>query len=163
MDRYPQQRDIVAPRPAESHKTSAPASKQKKSNKVWWITAIIVVVVLAALGCAARYFWMGGSQIDNSRYQAVFLSNGQVYFGKIHDYYTEHPYLTSVYYIQAQNGQASTSTAAAGETNQQLVKLGGEIHGPDDEMILNKQSILFVENLKGDSKVVKLIQDGNKK
>ena len=46
-----------------------------------------------------------------------------------------------------------------------LTKLGGEIHGPEDKMIVNRQQVLFIENLKPDSKVVQLIKDhklGNK-
>ena len=35
----------------------------------------------------------------------------------------------------------------------QLVKLGSEIHGPDDAMIINKDQLLFFENLKKDGKV----------
>jgi len=34
-----------------------------------------------------------------------------------------------------------------------LIKLGSEIHGPDDEMIVSKDQILFFENLKKDSQV----------
>ena len=163
MDSYPQNNRPVAQAPHQqvAHQATSAARAPKKSKKKLWVVIIIVVVVLLALGCAARYYWMNGtSQIDSSKYQAVFLSNGQVYFGKIHDYYTDHPYLTNVYYIQAQNGQASTSTTSAGEANQQLVKLGGEIHAPENEMILNKQSILFVENLTNNGKVVKLIESG---
>lgn len=161
MDQHPQNRDVIA-RPVVPAQRVTPAPKQRKSKKVWWIATIIVVVALAALGFVGRYFWMGGSQVDSSKYQAVFLSNGQVYFGKLHAYYTEHPYLTDVYYIQA-NSTDTTKTSADTNGNQQLIKLGGEIHAPEDEMILNKQSILFVENLTSGSKVVKLIQDGNKK
>ena len=39
----------------------------------------------------------------------------------------------------------------------QLIKLGSEIHGPDDEMIINKDQVLFFENLKTDSTVAKSI------
>ena len=96
-----------------------------------------------------------GNQVDGSKYQAVFLSNGQVYFGKLHGYYTGRPYLTDVYYIQSPTTSSSGSSST--DTNQQLVKLGSEVHAPENEMILNKSSILFVENLTDKSKVVQLM------
>jgi hypothetical protein len=38
-----------------------------------------------------------------------------------------------------------------------LVKLGNELHGPKDEMTINKAHIIFVEDLKADGKVVTAI------
>lgn len=40
----------------------------------------------------------------------------------------------------------------------QLIKLGDEIHGPEDEMILSKDQVLFYENLKTDGKVAQSIE-----
>jgi len=38
-----------------------------------------------------------------------------------------------------------------------VIKLGGEVHGPQDRMQINRQHILFVENLQDESKVVQAI------
>jgi hypothetical protein len=38
------------------------------------------------------------------------------------------------------------------------VKLGNEMHGPQDQMFIRNEHVLFVENLKDDSKVVQAIQ-----
>jgi hypothetical protein len=38
-----------------------------------------------------------------------------------------------------------------------LTKLGGEIHGPEDLMVINRSQILFVENLKPSGEVSKAI------
>jgi Tfp pilus assembly protein PilN len=135
-------------------------ARRRASKKMWWIAGAIVVVV-ALIISGSLYFYR--SQIDSSKYQAVFLTNGQVYFGKLHNYYTNRPYLTDVYYIQAPAGSDATAKADTTDTsNQQLVKLGSEVHAPTNEMILNKQSILFVENLTTDGKVVQLIQQNQK-
>lgn len=143
-------------RPAMARNPQPPRkSRRLGGKKLWWLGGAIVVVIALTLGA---YFTFFNSQIDSSKYQAVFLSNGQVYFGKLHGYYTGRPYLTDVYYIQGSTtGTSSTST----DTNQQLVKLGSELHAPEDEMILNKSSILFVENLTSNGKVVQLIEKGN--
>jgi hypothetical protein len=44
----------------------------------------------------------------------------------------------------------------------QLVKLGSEIHGPTSDMKINRDQILFIENLKPDSQVLKAILDQKK-
>ena len=57
--------------------------------------------------------------------------------------------LSDVYYVKINEGGTG-----------QLVKLGaGEPHSPKDEMIINQDHILFWENLKVDSPVVKTIQN----
>jgi len=43
-----------------------------------------------------------------------------------------------------------------------LIKLGNEIHGPADSMIITKDHILFIEQLKDDSKVVRAIKEYQK-
>lgn len=107
--------------------------------------AVVVVFIFIALTT---------SQVDSSRYQAVFLDNGQVYFGKLHGYYGDRPYLTDVYYVR---GAQSGGEDAASNENQELVRLGNEIHNPENIIILNKPAILFVENLQEDSSVIELI------
>jgi len=46
------------------------------------------------------------------------------------------------------------------KTKLELVKLGNELHGPEDQMSVNRDQILFIEKLKADSQVVKTI-NGN--
>ena len=88
--------------------------------------------------------------IDSSVYQAVFLTNDQIYFGRLKNVSSDYLILSDVYY-------AKVDESGAG----QLVKLGaGEPHGPKDKMIMNKDQILFWENLTSDSPVVKAIQQG---
>lgn len=40
----------------------------------------------------------------------------------------------------------------------QLIKRGEEVHGPEDAMIINRDQVLYYENLKPSSKVSQLIQ-----
>jgi hypothetical protein len=35
-----------------------------------------------------------------------------------------------------------------------LIKLGNEVHGPEDSMVIERSQVLFFENLKNDGKVV---------
>jgi len=91
--------------------------------------------------------------VDSDLMQAVFVNvngtnGGQVYFGKITKLTPEYIRLTNVFYIQNQAAQNSKDT---GSYN--LVKLGCELHGPNDEMIINRDQVFFWENLKKDGQV----------
>jgi len=89
-----------------------------------------------------------------SDWQAVFLTGGQVYYGKLVDTQGDFYKLQDVYYIRAvpakEDGQQPQLT---------LVKMGNELHGPEDMILLNKDHILYVENLRADGKVMKGIQE----
>jgi len=97
---------------------------------------------------------------DVTKYQAVFLSNGQVYFGKVTDVNNQTLVLENIYYLRSnsalQTGEATTTSQLAGDFA--LIKLGNEIHGPQDKMSINLNQVLFTENLKDDSKVVEAIK-----
>lgn len=123
-----------------------------------------------------------------SGYVAVFLSNKQVYFGRLKDAESTFPTLTDVFYLRVTQTLApgtagsvqdvsvvkagkdtkdktATPAAAAQQLKNQLtlIKLGAEIHGPTDSIRINRDQILFVETLKDDSKVVKAINDYRQK
>jgi hypothetical protein len=95
-------------------------------------------------------------QTEKEQYQAIFLENGQVYFGKIESEDEKYINLKDIYYLQV-NNQLDTQTDNTNQSNLKLVKLGTEIHGPENEMRINYQQVLFIENLREDSDVVKVI------
>ena len=87
--------------------------------------------------------------IDSVVYQAVFLTNDQIYFGHLKNIDPSYLILSDVYYVKVDEGGAG-----------HLVKLGAlEPHGPQDKMIINRGQVLFWENLKADSQVTKTIQN----
>ena len=147
---------LAPAQPTHSSTHTPPSPLPKKTKHTIRKPLIIgtVVAIILISGLALRQ--LASSQVNSSRYQAVFLSNGQAYFGKLHDYYTSRPYMTDVYYFQSNNQPAGTAQNASG--NQLLVKLGQEIHSPENKLILNKDSILFVENLSDEGKVVQAIK-----
>ncbi len=112
----------------------------------WWWFKMRIVVPVDSSGSSSEAVAKGDS------YQAVFLDNGQVYFGKLAEERDGFSRLTSVYYMQL---QGNTQDAA----DSVLVKLGSEVHGPADFMDINVDHILFIEDLTGDSKVSKAIAD----
>jgi hypothetical protein len=109
----------------------------------------LFAVVLVALGIL---LW---AVFSPSPWRAVFLSNNQVYFGKFHDWpMLGSITLTNVYYLQV---QPALQPPQAG-TVVSIVKLGNEIHAPKDKMVIPKTQILFWEDLRDDSPVLKNIE-----
>jgi len=119
-------------------------------------------------------------------YQAVFLTNGQVYFGKLNQWSTMIGHdlvLTNVYYLQAGDSSKQTpkqleAPSSAKSTSQlttptptptptapelSLIKLGSELHAPEDKLVINRSSVLFWENLKENGKVVRAITNFKQK
>lgn len=120
--------------------------------------AVLVVVAVVMSGLFLTKFLKYDSYdkrdfIDQAVYQAVFLTNDQIYFGRLKNISNDYLILSDVYYIKVNEGGAG-----------QLLKLGSlEPHGPRDQMVINQDQILFWENLKADSPVIKTIQNMKQK
>jgi hypothetical protein len=115
-----------------------------------WIIAGLLVIVLAVLHI---FLALHTSSVSFSTpYQAVLLTNGSVYFGKMQSYGTSHPVLTDVFYVQ------SSMNPETKQTTNVLVKRGKELHAPD-RMYLNPSQIILVEPVGPTSKVAQLIAE----
>lgn len=153
------------PKPVHRTSTSHHNSiKSERSNKRL-IIAIVVAVVIVIAVVGGWFGWQrlqnGATGIDTNKYQAVFFTNGQVYFGKLHSFNNDYMKLTDIYYLQTQSSDTTDSNnpqkTTSDNSNVKLIKLGNEIHGPEDTMIIAKDQMLFYENLKSDGSVAKSI------
>lgn len=122
------------------------------------VTALLVAVVwFIALGGSTKE----SSYVDKDKLQAVFLNGGQVYFGDINDLNNKYLSMENIYYLrvnqQVQPNQSSNST-----NDISLVKLGCELHGPQDNMVINREQVIFWENLKPDGQVAKAVENYKK-
>ncbi|MDO8507798.1 MAG: hypothetical protein Q7S53_04515 [bacterium] len=100
------------------------------------------------------------TKTDDGKYQAVFLTNGQVYFGKLKDDDGNYVKLTDIYYLQSKDQSVQPKDAAAADqSNLTLIKLGKELHAPADEMNISRQQVLFWENINEDGKVFQAIKE----
>jgi len=61
-----------------------------------------------------------------------------------------------------QTVQPNQSTNSATSNDVSLVKLGCELHGPEDEMLINRDQVIFWENLKADGQVAKAVAEYQK-
>ena len=130
---------------------------KKAGGRMIWVIILLIAVGLVFLWQTGK---LGATGTTNSnKYQAVFLTNNQVYFGKLSNAASQYPVLRQVYYLQVTQTLQPKDQNAQPINNINLVKLGGEIHGPADEMVINRDHILFYEDLKDDSQVVKAIND----
>lgn len=158
----------------------------KKFITVFGLTLVAALIVFGGYKLFISKKGSSASKITASNYQAVFLTNGQVYFGKLKDMDDDYPVLEDVYYLvtsgpvqdsqapspaeitgdqvdvtpEAEAASASTQTGTPSFT---LVKLGNEIHAPRDKLIISRQQILFIEDLKDDGKLAKAIVQAKEK
>ena len=98
------------------------------------------------------------SYVDTSKLQAVFLNTGQVYFGNIKSLNNKFFVLSNIYYLQTGNGGNNNANSSV-----TLVKLGCELHQPDDQMVINSEQVTFWENLGDNGQVAKAVADFKQK
>lgn len=126
-------------------------------------SALIAILIIGVIVSVFTSKDTTASQIKSDQYQAVFLnsSDGQVYFGKLSVLNARYYKLTDIYYVRVQQVQPDKNNSAA-TSSISLAKLGSEIHGPEDVMYVNRDSVMFWENLKEGGQVVKAIRDYQK-
>lgn len=145
-------------KPGGNKKASGLLNMKNASVALLFSATILVVALLI--------FLISGSPKDEANYvqsddyQAVFLNGGQVYFGKVTDLNKSYVRLVDIYYLRV-NQQVQPTEEGLGQlptdSDISLVKLGCELHGPRDEMLVNRDQVVFWENLKGEGQVAEAI------
>ncbi len=146
--------------------STASGGKQKKNNdgKVWRIASVVLLFGVTLLFASLIAYLAivrpaghanQGKYVDTSKFQAVFLNGGQVYFGKIQTTNDKYIRMSDIYYLRVNQQVQPNGQTANGDV--QLVKLGCELHGPDDQMVINNDQIIFWENLKNDGQVAQAV------
>jgi hypothetical protein len=146
----------------EEQKSKYAKGTNNYMKKIFISTILIFVLLLIFV---AAFLWQDGIvrnaiQLFKYRdsYQAVFLNNGQVYFGNIVELTNEYVVLEEPYSIKLQQKQ----TDAEGETVQSEVKLlsiKDEFYKPDGYMLIKKSEILFIEELQDSSQIIDIIEN----
>ena len=123
------------------------------------VCKIVIVIAAAIVLVAGIVFWgpvlvrhESVQKVDSSTFQAVLLTNDQIYFGHLKDIYSPYPVLIDVSYIKLTGDNQGNNVS-------QFVKLGQtEFYGPQGMMVLNPKTILFWENIRSDSPFIKKIE-----
>jgi hypothetical protein len=111
------------------------------------LLVLVVRTQLFRAGVSTLFAPSAAEVIDRNGYQAVFLTNGSTYFGKVVPQGDEWFLLSDVFYLTASD-----------QSTPQLIKRGSEAQGPKEPMIIPREQVLFIENLREDSDVVTLIK-----
>lgn len=154
--------------PTPANKPATHVGGKKKISMLNLRTASVALVVCIAILIAAiaSLFAFGGTEnegkfVEKGKMQAVFLNGGQVYFGKISNVNSRFMRMSDIYYLRVnqtvQPNQANAQGQQASANDISLVKLGCELHGPQDSMVINQDQVIFWENLKDDGQVAKAV------
>lgn len=137
----------------------------KNKTPIYIAIALIIAIALAGLLFLASKVYFPTT--EKSGIKAVFLTNGQVYFGRYEGKSKEFLKLEDVYYFQGNSADAQAvandSTTDSEEPTPQLsdlklVRQGSEVHGPNSDMQIVIENILFIQDLRSDSRVVEAIR-----
>lgn len=144
----------AATQPSPIYQSRPPSHEARSGRRLFRPLLIAALIVILAGASFAGYRLTTASSsslvgVDADRYQALFLNNGQVYFGKLSSADPQTVRLTGIYYLQvAQDVQPQEEATPEGATEQepQLIKLGEELHAPEDEMYVDRNQVSFWEN-----------------
>ena len=148
----------AAPAPAAGGSHKAPKMGVSKVQRIMLVVLLFAGTMLAVALIGLVVWGRTPSEaqyINKGKYQAVFLNGGQVYFGKIGKYNEKYLTLTDIFYLRVNQQVQPGETTASNDVS--LAKLGSELHGPEDRMVINRSEVQFWENLKDDGQVVKAI------
>ena len=112
---------------------------------LWLLVPLLAVFTAATVDPSALPF----SGVEKE--SAVFLLDGQAYFGHLDDVpWSDTVTLTDVYYFD--DARKTTTDLAVG-----LLKRGGELHQPADGMRIRRDKILGIERVSPDSPLARAI------
>jgi hypothetical protein len=111
------------------------------------VLILVVRTQLFRAGITTLFAPSAAEVIERDLYQAVFLTNGSTYFGRLQQQGDEWFVLTDVFYLSVSEDSAP-----------QLIKRGSEPQGPREPMIIPQAQVLFIENLRDDSEIVAAIK-----
>lgn len=125
-------------------------------RRIFVMLVVLIALILVVLVVRTQLFRAGvgtlfapsaAEVIDHSAYQAVFLTNGSTYFGKLEPQGDRWFLLSDIFYLSVSD-----------QSGTQLIKRGSEPQGPKEPMIIPSDQILFIENLRDDSDIVTAIK-----
>ena len=136
----------------------------KRGTAIQFVILILIILILIGAGVYLYSTdWQMPWDSEGGEYQAVFITGDQVYFGKLSNERSAYPTLRDIYYLQVnqpiQPIQTDENGNALQQPDLQLVKFGNELHGPSDEMRINRDHILLIEDLRENSPVVQAIRE----
>jgi hypothetical protein len=132
----------------------------KSKTLLWTIAVVTGLVLLVSLNIAPQTSELIVTP-NEDLYQAIFLNNGEVYFGKLVQNSNDYLVLEDIYYLRVTPALQQLPDGTQSQQQQQinLVKLGEELHGPEDRMFIPLSSVIYWENITEDGGVSEAIRN----
>ncbi len=108
----------------------------------------LAMLAFVAVFALVQWWDFALPSIGGARYQAVFLINGQAYFGRLEERLGPYVKVHSVYYIVQARSDVPESPP-----DSRLVRRGTEPHRPLAGMLIPRSAIQFVEDLRPTSPI----------
>lgn len=141
-------------------KISQPEIKELPQGLIKIIVIFLAIIVIGAT--VYIMFFRSGEKLETGNWYSVKLIDGEVFYGQIADVKADPLVISNAYYNYDQ-AKAKEGNKTVEETGSlRLVKRGQETHGPSGTMEIVRSQVLFMEQLKQDSKVLKAILDYEK-
>jgi hypothetical protein len=112
-------------------------------------TILLFIIGVGILGGVARFIYQVAG--PDNEYKAVVLTSGDVYFAKVSDSFGRYLTLRDIFYPQV------AQTVQGQQPEVRIIKFGGEIHGPQDEIQVNREHVIMIQPLRSDSQVIETI------
>ena len=127
-----------------------------KSSLILTVAAIVASIV-GLVWLIQQIYQANLQRIDTSKYQIVYLVNGQAYFGKLQNTSGDFLVVRSAHIAQSVEGaeQGSADKPASQTT---LIKATDQVYGPQDSIAIKSSQVAFWQNLRDDSKVSQAIK-----
>ena len=129
-------------------------------NRILGVVGTVLLILIVVAGIVWAIAQLNRTGVDSAKYQGVFLTNGELYIGKLKPLNNKFIELTDVYYLKSAtdaNADSAQQQTDLNKDNVQLIKFGDEVHGPEDKMIIATDKIVHYENLKANGKAVEAI------
>lgn len=124
----------------------------KKTKQSYWVGGIVAAVIILIAGAVLYFNWSGtdnsSADFKASEYTAVYLSTGDIYFGKM-DWFPI-PRMKNVWFIQRGTGQGN-------QPQYGLAPFKGVFWSPIDEINFNPKEIIFWTKIKDGSELAKAL------
>ena len=125
---------------------------KSRNIKAAFLILLAVFFMMTAGGCGKGSGEGTFPRKLTADYHAVFLDNGQVFFGRLKAPSSDFIELTDVFYVKSETNQETK------EVRSVLIKRGQEWHGPD-MMYVNSKHVTLIEPVSPGSKVGELIKE----
>ena len=144
--------------------------RQAQGRRDWKALIIVIAVLLVA----SSYYWFiyrpraAAPKEPPAKWYMVKLTDGETFYGQIGNTGADPVVINNVYYDYDQVQKKENGTTAEQPADNQagsirLVKRGKETHGPDGTLNVVRSQVLYMEPLADNSKVLKAIEEYERK